>query len=159
MKKRTLLLSLLFITLFIFITILTILINQNKKPNNTIQIQLGEHLFNLEIAQTFEEKSKGLMFRESLPENQGMIFIYNDEKERSFWMKNTLIPLDIIFLNSKETIVEKKENIPPCKTEDCKTYQSKPAKYVIEINSGLTEKLGLNVGDKIEIKTRLREKV
>lgn len=102
--------------------------------------------FSVELAQTPAEKAKGLMNRSSMPENHGMLFIFNNEAPRSFWMKNTLIPLDMIFLGANMSVIEIKSNVPPCEADPCPTYTSLPAMYVLEINAGLSEKSGIKIG-------------
>jgi len=109
-------------------------------------------LVNVEIADDSQEWAQGLMFRKNLDENSGMLFIFPDEQTRGFWMKNTLIPLDIIFVSSNLTIIDIKENFGPCETDPCQVYTSKaPAKYVLEVNGGFVEKKGIKVGDRIKI--------
>jgi len=148
-KNLVLIPIIILILLILFLAIIFLLIQKlTNPPSNYFQsVSLNNQPFYLEVAKTTEEKSQGLMFRESLPKNHGMIFIYNEDKERSFWMKNTLIPLDLIFISSNNTIVEIKENIQPCEIENCPSYKSKPAKYVIEINAGLSEEIGLTEGN------------
>lgn len=86
-----------------------------------------------EVAETKEELKTGLMFREKLPKNTGMFFIFGMEFKYTFWMKNTLIPLDIIWINGRMEVVDVLTNVPPCVTEECPTYSPEyPAKYVIE---------------------------
>jgi hypothetical protein len=106
----------------------------------------------VELAKTPEEKQQGLMHRTSLAENHGMLFIFDSDAPRSFWMKNTLIPLDMIFIDSNMRVVEIKANIPPCKEDPCSTYTSAPAKYVLEINGGLAEKNGISVGSTVKLR-------
>ena len=106
--------------------------------------------FDVEIAQTSEERAKGLMFRESMPENYGMLFVFDDDVPRSFWMKNTLIPLDMIFIDGNMTVVDVK-NAVPCKEDPCSTY-SAHGKYVLEINAGLAEKYGVKAGSRMSRK-------
>ena len=104
---------------------------------------------NVEIADDSEERSNGLMFREKLEENKGIIFIFDDENYQSFWMKNTLIPLDMIFVSKNLEIVDVKTAVP-CKNDPCTLYKpSKPAKYVIEANAGFAAKNSINDGDKL----------
>jgi len=109
------------------------------------QITFDKITFNLEIAQTSEEMQKGLMNRESLPANQGMLFIFTDMQPRGFWMKNTLIPLDMIFLDNNLTVVEVKKNVQPCEADPCPVYNSVPAQYVLEVNAGLAEKNSIGI--------------
>ncbi len=105
-----------------------------------------------EFARTPEELEVGLMNQPSLPKNSGMFFIFPDETNRSFWMKNTLIPLDIIFISSKGRVNEI-TTLSPCKeTEICQSYNSKtPAQYVLEINAGSTLKWKIIEGDTVEL--------
>ena len=105
--------------------------------------------FSVEFAQTDEERAKGLMFRESMNVNDGMLFIFDEEKSRRFWMKNTLIPLDMIFLDVNKTVVFIHANVQPCEDDPCKLYESPPAQYVLEINAGIAEKDGIVVGSKL----------
>ena len=105
--------------------------------------------FSVELAVTPEELSKGLMFRDNLPEKHGMLFIFDDTAQRSFWMKNTLIPLDIIFLDGNFVVVNI-EYAVPCRADPCPSYVSEaPAKYVLEINANLSEKYNIKKGSKM----------
>lgn len=91
----------------------------------------------LEIARTSFERAKGLMYREELGKNRGMLFIYNDPPEGGFWMKNTLIPLDMIFLDKELNIVYIKKNAQPCVSDPCEIYRGElPYYYVIEVSGG-----------------------
>jgi len=104
-----------------------------------------------EIADSPEERMLGLMHRETLDQNSGMIFIFDDENFRNFWMKNTLIPLDIIYIDSNGVIVDI-VNAVPCEADPCPVYPSSaPAKYVLEVNAGYTSERGVSVGDKVTI--------
>ena len=108
-------------------------------------------IINVQIADDNEERVQGLMFIEKLDENEGMLFIFEKEDYQAFWMKNTLIPLDIIFINDELQIVDIK-NAVPCKQDPCDIYTSKqPAKYVLELNKGFAMKNSINEGDKITI--------
>ena len=104
----------------------------------------------VEVPDDLEEFARGLMFRNHLPWNAGMLFAYYDEEPRSFWMKNTLIPLDMIFVDSSSKIVEIKENVPPCKQDECPTYPSQePAQYVLEVNAGFVQANDVRAGDRL----------
>ena len=110
--------------------------------NKTIQV---------EIADNNEERVTGLMFREELCENCGMLFIFDDSEPRSFWMKDTLIPLDMIFIDENYEIVNIK-HATPCLEGSCMTYDSgMKAKYVLELNGRFTDKNNIKIGDKLEI--------
>lgn len=107
--------------------------------------------FLLEIADNDAERAKGLMFRKSLHPDEGMIFKYPNEQYLSFWMKNTYIPLDIIFLDSNMTIVGILKSVPILNEE--KRSVSKPSQYAIELLAGTVDKAGIKEGWKaVEIK-------
>ena len=104
---------------------------------------------NVEIADDNMERARGLMFREKLDENYGMFFVFEDEENQTFWMKNTLIPLDIIFIDKDMKIVDVKFAFP-CQKNPCDLYiSSKPSKYVLEVNGNFTIKNNIKIGDSI----------
>ena len=106
----------------------------------------------VKIANDPEEKSRGLMFRKSMEWNNGMFFVFDEDRKLSFWMKNTYIPLDMIFINNELKIVDIQENAKPCLEMPCPTYSSiEPAKYVLEVNAGFVQKNIIKIGDKILI--------
>lgn len=89
------------------------------------------------IADDDIERARGLMYVESMPENEGMLFVFNDEDVRYFWMMNTLIPLDILFFDAGGSLVDIKNDFQPCESSlNCQSYESQgKAKYVLEVNS------------------------
>ena len=120
------------------ILILSLFVNIYSSEMRFIKLFIHDFEFNVEVAETQEQKMRGLMFRKSIPDDYGMIFIYNDEDFRAMWMKNTLIPLDLVFLNGEREVVRIIPNVPPCKNDPCETYPSKKkAKFVLELNSQL----------------------
>jgi hypothetical protein len=103
--------------------------------------------YSIEIAKTSSQRQQGLMFRESLDVHEGMLFVYPQPGNHRIWMKNTLIPLLVIWLDGNETVIEVKI-LPPCKFDPCPSYGvSKPAKYIIELSS---EVMGVKSGDSIK---------
>jgi len=109
--------------------------------------------FNVEIADNYSTLTKGLMYRKDLPKNQGMLFIFPKEDIYSFWMKNTLIPLDIIWINQNKKVVFISKNNQLCENNSCPSINpGVEAKYVLEINAGLSEELGIKISDKADIK-------
>ena len=131
---------------FLLIAFFSILAGENR----FVPIFIQDKPFLAEIADTPEKQSKGLMFRHKIKDDYGMLFIFAEEDYRSFWMKNTLIALDIIYLNQEQQIVDMFLAVPPCCGDPCPSYTSKfPAQYVLEINGGLAKKLKLKIGDKI----------
>ena len=92
------------------------------------------------------------MFRDELAEDHGMFFIFPREQPRSFWMRNTRIPLDIIYLDRDLRVVSISADTPPCRTRRCPSYPSRgPAQYVLEVNAGQAEVLGLERGDVLSV--------
>ena len=117
--------------------------NNNYNNNSSVIARVF-----VEVPDDQEEFTRGLMFRQHLPWNAGMLFAFNDEDPRTFWMKNTLIPLDMIFVDSDSKIVDIIENVPPCKLDECPTYPSKePAQHVLEVNAGFVQDKGVKIGD------------
>jgi uncharacterized membrane protein (UPF0127 family) len=111
----------------------------------------NEH-FVVELAETSEKQALGLMFREHLPDDHGMLFLFPVEGMRSFWMKNTRIPLDIFYFDEELKLVSVSENTRPCRTQRCPSYPSTgPAKYVLELNAGKAAELGVQAGDVLEL--------
>ena len=146
-----------FLMVFLVVFLLFFLANCAKNVGeNQVLIDNGKNLIKIsvEIADDSNEMEKGLMFRERLDENKGMLFVFGDNAARTFWMKNTLIPLEMIFIDDKNEIVDIKHAVP-CKAEPCELYKpSKPAKYVLEVNEGFAEKNSIGVGDKIILNQR-----
>lgn len=103
----------------------------------------------VEIADTPQEQEKGLMDRTSMDEDRGMLFVFSGDHLRSFWMKNTPLPLDMVFVNSDYTIVDINHNAMP---ESETVFTSRAAcKYVVEVNDGYCDAHGIGIGDRIKI--------
>lgn len=112
----------------------------------------GDKCFMVEVADTPEGRAEGLMFRESLEPDKGMLFVFDQESEYGFWMKNTIIPLDIIWINSDGEVVFISKETQPC-DESCPSIRpDRRAKYVLELNAGVSDEIGLGIGDEIKIK-------
>ncbi len=108
--------------------------------------------FYVEIADDDASRTKGLMFRDELADNRGMLFIFRREEPRAFWMRNTRIPLDIIYLNRDLEVVHIVHDAQPCRTRECPSYPSRwPSMYVLEINGGQARELGLERGDVLTV--------
>ncbi len=121
------------------------------------RVSLNDQSFVIELADTDNTRALGLMYREHMADDEGMLFVFPDTQTRAFWMKNTLIPLDILYFDQNQKLVSISENTPPCKntTTRCPNYPSaKPAKYVLEINAGLSQQYGYKSGDKLIIQLK-----
>lgn len=105
--------------------------------------------FQIELAETQEQRAQGLMYREKLDADKGMLFTFPDEQIRTFWMRNTIIPLDIIFIDENKTVVEVYE-AQPCTEEPCTTYSAN-AQYTLEINGGLAKNKSIVKGSTARI--------
>jgi uncharacterized membrane protein (UPF0127 family) len=101
-----------------------------------------------QLARTDSEKAQGLMNRRALAKNSGMLFIYDTEEERAFWMKDTFIPLDIIFMDKDKKVVSVSANAKPNQTEEL-YYSNGKAMYVLELNAGKAEELDIKTGKQI----------
>ncbi len=145
-----LLFKLLFLLFFvIFLIILFLVVEILIYPKDYSKICFDKNCFLLKTAKTPEEISKGLMFYKQLEKNKGMLFVFKKEGVYPFWMKNTLIPLDIIWIDENNKIVFIKNNAEPCKELNCENINPKVnAKYVLEINAGISKNIGLKIGDK-----------
>ncbi len=109
-------------------------------------------IFRLEVARTPSERASGLMERANLPQEDAMLFVFEAEEYRAFWMKNTLIPLDILFLDARGVVVDVQTMYPQIGAADdaLKVYRSaRPARYALEMNAGLAESLGLAPGTQV----------
>ncbi len=116
-------------------------------PPKTAKVVIKSDTLFVEVAVTPQEREIGLMYREFLPENNGMLFIFEQESHLSFWMKNTFIPLSIAFINSKGIIVDIQQMEPMT----INSHISKlPAKYALEVNKGWFKKHHIAVGDTVK---------
>jgi uncharacterized membrane protein (UPF0127 family) len=107
----------------------------------------------LELALTPDEISQGLMFRPSLDQDRGMLFLFEVDRVPSFWMKHTMIPLDLLFLDGKGAIVDLVENAQPCAAEPCPQYiPSRAVSAVLEVSAGTATRHGLAIGDRIAVR-------
>lgn len=107
--------------------------------------------FTVEVADEHEERARGLMFRDELPDGTGMLFVHDQPQPLAYWMKNTKIPLDIFYFDASRRLVSVSRGVPPCSLGDrCPPYPSKgPALYVLELNAGEASRLGAGEGDQI----------
>jgi len=112
-----------------------------------LKTSTGDHSFNIEVMVTDNERALGLMYRRSLPENAGMLFLYNPPQQATMWMKNTLIPLDMVFISPDARVHRIEENAEPFSQTLIPSDGDVVA--VLELNGGEADKIGLKPGDKV----------
>lgn len=117
------------------------------RPLTIITAEKKRHDFTVEVALTPAQQQKGLMNRTEMAKDAGMLFFFGEEAERSFWMKNTLIPLDMIFIKGDGTIVKVHDSAIPNDLTSVKS--GAPASAVLELNGGVAKTLGIKAGDKV----------
>jgi len=119
----------------------------------TASVTLHGKTFSTEFATTDAQREHGLMARDHMDADHSMLFIFADDAPRAFWMKNTLIPLDILYFDSARKLVAMQLNAQPCKSDPCAIYPSGnlPARYVLELNAGTAARLQLKQGDELTI--------
>ena len=105
------------------------------------------YLLSIWVVHSAKEKARGLMYVRNMPEQSGMLFVYTESDQRSMWMKNTYIPLDIIFIKNSETISSIARDTEPLSLKNIRSIE--PVNYVLEINAGMTKKMGIVPNDKV----------
>ena len=119
------------------------------------QVCFKQHCCDVEIVSNEADRERGLQFRKSMGANEGMLFVFPHEEQYAFWMKDTYIPLDIIWLDYAKRVVHVEENVPPCRIAPCPTYRpADNALYVLEVNAGYAKKIGLKAGDVAEFRLK-----
>ena len=111
-------------------------------------VEVGGERFQVEIADDDAERARGLMFRDAMAADHGMLFIHDRQEPQAYWMKNTRIPLDILYFDRDRRLVSQQRDVPPCSAGDrCPPYPSRaPAQYVLELNASQAARLGLQDG-------------
>ncbi|MGY6275964.1 DUF192 domain-containing protein [Methylomonas sp. MgM2] len=132
-----------------FIATLPIQANPNGKTMQPGSVTFPDsYQIKVEIADTHQRRKTGLMHRPSLPENSGMLFVYQDSAIRGVWMKNTLIPLDVLFLSDNGKVVSMLHNLQPCGKEPCPiSVSTENARYMLEVTAGSIDKHHIGIGD------------
>ncbi|MFA5747427.1 MAG: DUF192 domain-containing protein [Candidatus Paceibacterota bacterium] len=117
-------------------------------PAQGYLVCFGKDCYSADLAKTPEERQKGLMFRSFLAAEEGMLFVFEEEEKHSFWMKNTLVPLDIIWINSDKKVSYIASDVQPCESDHCPMVSPlAAAQYVFEMNAGEARRIGLKIGD------------
>jgi uncharacterized membrane protein (UPF0127 family) len=116
------------------------------------RIAVGSETFQVEVARTPQQRQQGLMFRRELPQDQGMLF-EQPPGPAAFWMKNTSIPLDLLYFDAGGRLLQIEASAPPCTTPICPIYRSATAtvRYILEINAGEAARRGIRVGDRLRL--------
>lgn len=118
-----------------------------------VQLTAGMYRITAEMANTPQTRQTGLMHRESMAENRGMVFVFEFDATHCMWMRNTLIPLSVAFLDAEGTILNIEDMMPQTETNHC---AAKPARYALEMNRGWFAQRGIGAGDRIGGVTKLR---
>ncbi len=140
------------------LTVLLLLVGCDSPPASalaTVPMQIGGKQFTLEVADRTDSRTFGLMRRDSMPADHGMIFVFDREEPRGFWMKNCRIPLDIIFMDSAGKVVSVKQMKP---YDLSSTSSDGPAQYAIELNQGVSESSGVKAGITLKLPSGLSSK-
>jgi uncharacterized membrane protein (UPF0127 family) len=128
------------------------------QPANWVELKGAR--YEVELALDDASRMRGLMFRDSMPANHGMLFVFPHQEPQAFWMKNTKIPLDILYFDRDLRFVSVSARTPPCTSSYCPSYPSEgPAQYVLELNAGHVEKLGVKRGDELVLSPDIRAKL
>ena len=115
-------------------------------------VELHGQRFSTELATDEGSREHGLMMRTQLPADHSMLFVFPDAQPRWFWMKDTLVPLDILYFDAHRKLVSMQLDVPPCKADPCPTYPSDaPATYVLELAAGTARRIGARTGDALTI--------
>ena len=124
-------------------------VTQSRKD----QVCFQDNCIDVEVVQKMRKLRKGMQFREKLASDSGMLFIFPKSQRHSFWMKDTLIPLDIIWMDQTRKIVHIFHQVLPCKTDPCPMHTpDHPALYVLEVNVGFAATWGIQIGDRAEFR-------
>ena len=121
----------------------------NAGPSATVHGRGGDTRIALEIAATPAERERGLMYRSSLADGRGMLFVFERDEDHEFWMKNTLIPLDMLFIAADGRVAGIHANATPLSTVSIAVGQ--PSRYVLEVPGGYAQRRGIEPGDRVEL--------
>ena len=113
----------------------------------TVRLSTGMHVLQVQVAQTPEQHQTGLMFRKTMGTNEGMLFIFDEPRQQCFWMKNTLLPLSVAFIDDAGSVVNIDDMKPQTLDSHCST---KPVRFVLEMNVGWFDKRGIKPGSKFQ---------
>ncbi len=133
----------------VILLIVVIVFLMTQRPSEKVgMVTINDQRFKVEIADTPAKQMVGLMFRKVLPERTGMLFLFDQPEIQYFWMRNTYVPLDIIFIDEQKRIINIR-TMPPLTDEKCKSYR--PAKSVLELEAGSAKRYGLQPGQSVSM--------
>ena len=125
---------------------------QSPEPSSPRVVFPDGYSVHVELATDEATRSQGLMYRDRLREDTGMLFLFPESAVQSFWMKNTLIPLDLIWIDEERRIVHVKHSVPPCQADPCPSYDpGVPARYVLELAGGVAREKGIAEGQVVRL--------
>ncbi|HET9047828.1 MAG TPA: DUF192 domain-containing protein [Chiayiivirga sp.] len=123
-------------------------------------VELNGQRYEVELAMDDDSRIRGLMFRDDMPQTHGMLFVFDQQQPLAFWMRNTRIPLDILYFDDSLRLISIAAGVPPCTTQQCPSYPSKgPGRFVLELNAGQVRKLGTKAGDTLRLAPALRARI
>jgi uncharacterized protein len=139
------------ILLAIILLLLVMIIGAMEiSPHKISKVCYAKNCFSVELAEDDTSRARGLMYRETLAQDRGMLFILPEESNYPFWMKNTMIPLDIIWIDENWNVARIASSVQPCKSEPCEVINpGATSRYVLELNSGTAESIGLKEGSRL----------
>lgn len=139
-----------FLTVGLLLSLPFLLLQPIVFNKDSINVNIGNGSYKLEVAENNNDKTRGLSGRASMPDDQGMIFIYDEPDQRCMWMKDMNFPIDIIWLDENKNVIHIEKNVTP-DTYPSSFCGTREAKYVIELNEGEADYAGLRVGNNIGI--------
>jgi hypothetical protein len=140
-----------------FIILVCIILGVIYYRNDGQKVCLEDRCFSVEVSDSEKEREKGLMYRQKMSSNSGMLFVFDKFGRYPFWMKNTYIPLDIVWIDENNKVVYIKENAQPCKEKICESFlPEKDARYVLEVNSGKVSETGIKVGSEMKFEGNIK---
>lgn len=137
---------------FLALSLCTLFSTACATASDGLWVELRGHRFVVEVADDEPERERGLMFRDAMADDHGMVFVHDYEAPQAYWMKNTKIPLDILYFDHARKLVSVSRDVPPCSLGDrCPPFPSEaPALYVLELNAGTAASLGVQAGDELK---------
>lgn len=141
-----------------FLVFAALFLSSGCASGNGAWVEIGGTRYTVEVADTEEARARGLMFRDAMAADAGMLFIHEREEPLAYWMKNTRIALDILYFDAQRILVSQQRDVPPCSAGNaCPSYSSRvPALYVLELNAGQAAKLDLQNGAQLQLSPALQ---